>query len=132
MQRISVVHRIEQSPLAVIRTGLIEANYAALASEHTLGPDEQRHLLALLLGELIISSDENLRRVSCGLLACRLCMPSTEALPDLPTILRHLELHLRSSVPPGDLLVTLLVRRFRSKKTRQASAVCQTTACDAS
>ncbi len=109
MQRVSVLHRIEQSPLAVIRTGLIEANYGALASEHTLSPDEAARLLELLLGQLITSSDENLRRVSCGLLACRLCMPSTEALADLPTILRHLELHLRSSVPPGDLLVTVLV-----------------------
>ena len=96
----SLIDRIEQSPLAVIRTGLIESNYGTLSSPD-LGLTQAEQLLSLLLGDLIIAPDEALRRISCGLLATRLCMPNTESLADLPIILRNLELHLRSAVSPA-------------------------------
>ena len=100
MQAVSILDRIQRSPLAVVRTGLIEANYASLRCEN-MGPEEQEQLLELLLGDLVIAQDEALRRISCGLLATRLCLPSTESLADFHVILRHLELHLRSNASPA-------------------------------
>ena len=59
-----VLQRIGMSPLAVIRTGMIQANMALLSSSR-LQAHESEHLLEMLLGELVISSDRNLRQVAC-------------------------------------------------------------------
>ena len=50
-----VLQRIGMSPLAVIRTGMIQANMALLSSSR-LPAHESEHLLEMLLGELVISS----------------------------------------------------------------------------
>lgn len=124
MQEVSILDRIQRSPLAVVRTGLIEANYANLSCEN-MGPEEQGQLLELLLGDLVTAQDETLRRISCGLLATRLCLPSTETLADFHVILRHLELHLRSNASPAvktDLVSVLdfLIAREREESTSHA------------
>ena len=109
-----VLQRIGMSPLAVIRTGMIQANMALLSSSR-LQAHESEHLLEMLLGELVISSDRNLRQVACELLSARLRLVCTDHPQDSLSIVSDLEFHLRSRASPAvkEDLICVLIRALQ-------------------
>ena len=59
-----ILNRIESSQLAVLRTGLLQANIALLSASN-LQSDCSDRLLELLISQLCVSRDGTLRQTSC-------------------------------------------------------------------